>query len=324
MRHSKALGNTLLLVTAMVWGMAFVFQRKGMDHIGPLTFNAVRQVLASLALFVMVLASDAYNKAKGTLPSRTMTAEHFRLYKKNTLEGGIVLGVIVTLAGEFQQIGIVSTSAGKAGFITALYVVLVPVASFLFFRKYTGVLQVAAVVIATVGLYLLSVKEGFSIEKGDIWIMACAVFWTIYILACDRYSPVADTIRMSFIQFVCAAVLQIVIAMALEGPASSGWQGWGYYGQSLREAMTAIAYCGLVSSGIGFTGQIVGQKYTDAVSASLIMCLESVFAAIFGVLILREMMSGRELAGCVIMFAAIILSQLPSPRRKANMGMPKA
>ncbi len=324
MKHSKALGNLLLLVTAMVWGMAFVFQRKGMDHIGPLSFNAARQVLASLALLVMVLASDAYNKAKGTLPSRTMNAEHFRLYKKNTLKGGIALGVVVTLAGELQQIGIVSTSAGKAGFITALYVVLVPVASFLFFRKRTGVLQLAAVAIATVGLYLLSVKEGFSVESGDIWIMGCAIFWTLYILVCDRYSPVADTIRMSFIQFVCAAVLQIVIAMIFEGPASSGWQGWSYYAQGLKEALTAIAYCGLVSSGIGFTGQIVGQKYTDAVSASLIMCLESVFAAIFGVLVLREMMSSRELIGCIVMFAAIILSQLPDPQRKAYMGMPEA
>jgi drug/metabolite transporter (DMT)-like permease len=309
----------------MIWGMAFVFQRTGMEHIGPLSFNAARQLLAALTLLVLVIISDAVNKKRGTLPSRVYTAKRFADYKKNTLIGGTLAGVVLVFAADTQQIGMVSTSAGKSGFITALYVVLVPIAGYIIFRNRPTKLQWFAVVMATGGLYLLSVRDGFgSIESGDLWLIACAFGYMFYILVCDRYAYRSDPIRMSFIQFVVSGVLQVFIALIFEGPFSSGWSGWGDYMVCFREAAVALAYCGIASSGLGFTGQILGQKYTDSVSASLIMCLESVFAALAGAIFLRERMAARELTGCIIMFAAIIISQLPEPKRKAPMGMPKA
>ena len=324
MKKSKALGNTVLLVTAMIWGLAFVFQRTGMDYIGPMSFNAARHILASLALLVLIVGLDAIKRKKGELPSQTMSPEEFAAFKKNTLKGGLYCGAVLVFAASMQQLGLVSTSAGKAGFITAMYVVLVPVAGFIFLKKRTGKLQFFAVALATAGLYLLSVKEGFTIEKGDLYVMACALGYTLYILIVDKYAPVSDPVRMSFIQFAFAFVLTCIIVLFTEGPYSIYWHGPEEYFDSFRYAAVGILYCGIMSSGVGYTGQIVGQRYTDSVSASLIMCLESVFAALFGVLILDEQMSGRELLGCIIMFAAIIISQLPEPRGKASMGMPKA
>ena len=290
-------GNVLLLLTAMIWGAAFVAQSVSMDHIGPFTFQAVRSALGALVLLPVIFITDRKNGA----PSKSRSKAERRLLWR----AGLICGVVFTVASNVQQIGICYTTAGKAGFITAMYIVLVPIAGLLF-RRRPGWNTWAGVVLAVGGLYLLCVQSGFSIGRGDVLVFLSAIAFTVHILVIDHYSPLVDGVRLSCIQFAVCAVLSGAVMLVREQPSAA----------ALAECALPIAYAGIGSCGLGYTFQIIGQKYTSPTVASLLMSLESVFAALFGWLLLREALSARELFGCLLMFAAIVLAQLPLGKKK--------
>ena len=320
MNDKKMLGNLLLLLTAMIWGTAFVFQRVGMDSIEPITFNAARMALAAVMVGALAFGlrqrhskgvprqSDAGASAPGTEVNVTRQAEESDLPWSHTWKGGICCGLFLTAGSVFQQMGVVYTTAGKAGFITAMYMLLVPILNFLLFKKKNSWLVWLAVFLGVGGMYLLCVKEDFTLTRGDILVCICALMFSGHILCCDYFVKLASAVELAAIQFATAAVVSAVIAAFTENPDRAG----------IVAAAVPILYCGVVSGGIGYTLQIVAQKFTDPTIASLLMSLESVFAVIAGSVLLGEQMSSRELLGCAVMFAATVLVQIPRPgERKA-------
>ena len=299
MKNKKMLGNMLLLVTAMIWGTAFVAQRVGMESIGPVTFTSARMWLAAITAGT---ASFFLGRKKPGAESGTeKTAKN-----RTTLFGGICCGLFLAAASLFQQYGIVTTTAGKAGFITALYILLVPVLNRLLFQKRSGLHVWLAIAIGVFGMYLLCMTEGFRLTRGDTLVCCCAVVFSGHILCCDHFSPRGDPVRIAAVQFVTVALVSGIIALLVENPS------WA----QIRAAAIPILWCGIMSGGVGYTLQMVAQGFTGPTVASLLMSLESVFAALTGALLLHERMSRREFLGCVIMFAAIVLVQLPAPKRK--------
>ena len=300
--HSGMFGSALLLIGSIIWGAAFVAQRSGMDSIGPLYFNAIRMALAAAA----VAPAALYARQR---EEKRLSAEEARRIRRQTWIGGLCCGGFLAAASVFQQIGLVYTSAGKAGFITALYMLLVPVIRFTVFRRKQPARVWLAVMIGLIGMYLLCVKEGFSLERGDALMVLCAVMFSGQILCCDYYCSRARGLGLAAIEFAVAAAVSAVGAALTETFSVS----------QLFSAMIPILYCGLLSGGVGYTLQIYGQKYTDPSVASLLMSLESVFAALSGALLLGERMSGRELLGCCVMFAAIILVQIGDHKNKSDL-----
>ena len=312
------LGNLLLLLTAIIWGTAFVFQRVGMDSIEPVTFNAARMALAAVMVGSLAFGlrqrnlKDASKQAEagtathGTTENVTLQEKERKTQWAQTWKGGVCCGLFLTAGSVFQQMGVVYTTAGKAGFITAMYMLLVPVLNFLLFKKKNSWLVWLAVFMGISGMYLLCVKEDFSLTLGDMLVCICALMFSGHILCCDYFVKQAGAVDLAAIQFATAAVVSTVIALFTENP---DWAG-------IAAAAVPILYCGMVSGGIGYTLQIVAQKFTDPTVASLLMSLESVFAVIAGAVLLGEQMSSRELLGCVVMFAATILVQVPLPGEK--------
>ena len=312
------LGNMLLLLTAVIWGTAFVFQRVGMDSIEPVTFNAARMWLAAAAIgLVAVLTGKKNGLQKDTRSAEYTTGgtsdilpadkqDKTQDQRKNTIVGGICCGYFLTAASLFQQMGVVYTTAGKAGFITAMYMLLVPIINFVFFKKKNTWLVWTGVLIGVIGMYLLCIKDGFSLTYGDSLVCICALLFSGHILCCDHFVQLGNPIQISAIQFLTTAVISSIIAWIVEAPSP----------EKILSAAIPILYCGIVSGGIGYTLQMVAQKYTDPTIASLLMSLESVFAVIAGAILLGERMTSRELAGCIVMFAAIVLVQIPLPERR--------
>ena len=295
-RNKQILGNALLILTAMIWGTAFVFQRVGMERIEPITFNAARMALAAVAVGMVSAIPTKAERNRLSILSK----EEIHLYRRNTVFGGICCGTFMAAASIFQQMGIVHTTAGKAGFITAMYMLLVPVINFLLFKKRNSWIVWLAVLIGVVGMYLLCMDSSFRLTRGDTLVCICAVLFSGHILCCDHFVKLGNPIRISAIQFVTCTAISSVAALLLEQPDMG----------KILSAAIPILYCGIISGGLGYTLQIIAQKFTDPAIASLLMSLESVFAVIAGALILGERMSARELWGCVIMFAAIILVQI--------------
>ena len=302
MKNKQLLGNFILLLTAFIWGTAFVAQRVGMELIEPITFNAARMALAAVAVgFVDFLFGL---KEKSEPDKRTPAQQKER--DRNTLLGGIGCGLFLSIASVFQQMGIVYTTAGKAGFITAMYMLLVPVIGFVYFKKKNTWLVWLSVVIGIAGMYYLCITEDFSLAYGDMLVSLCALFFSGHILCCDYFAPKANPIRMSAIQFATATVTSTVVAAIVEEPSV----------EKLISAIVPIVYCGLMSGGLGYTLQIIGQRLTEPTVASLIMSMESVFAVLAGVVLLHEKMTPREITGCLLLFAAIVLVQIRLPGRK--------
>ena len=284
----KALrGSLLLFLGAIVWGAAFAAQRAGMDHIGPFAFSGIRMLIGGLVMFPVSL-----------IAGRKKTE---RPLKRTQLMGGVSCGLLLFAATSLQQIGLVSTDAGKAGFITALYVVLVPVAGWLILRKNPGRIIWAGVLLAVAALYLLCMpRSGLRMETGDLLLLGCAACFTGQILCVDHFAPRVNGAALARDEFLVTGGLSMIIAVFTEQITAEG----------IMEAAVPILYTGLFSSAVGYTLQILGQKDVNPTLASLIMCLESVFAVLFGAVLLGERMSGRETAGCVLMFTAVILAQL--------------
>lgn len=282
----------LLFVAAFIWGTAFVAQSVGMEYIEPFTFSTLRSFIGSAFLIPCIGILGRWKGKK---------AEQTEEDKKELLKGGIVCGVVIFAAANLQQVAMLYTSVGKSGFLTALYIVIVPIIGVAFGKK-PGKKLVAAVALAVVGLYLLCMKAGsFNLEFGDILLLFSAYSFSIHIMVIDHYTQKVDGVKLSCIQFFVCGVLSAMVMLFFEHPSIS----------MIRETLLPLLYVGVLSSGVAYTLQIVGQKGMNPVIASLIMSLESVISAIAGWAVLGQILSKREIVGCVVMFLAIILAQLP-------------
>lgn len=288
--------NFLLLITAMIWGFSFVAQRQGMEHVSPFTFNAIRFAIGATSLLPII----ALNRRK------QKTGYQSSLISLPGLTGGISLGLALFFGSSFQQIGIVYTTAGKAGFITGLYVILVPILGLLWKQK-TGRGTWIGAILAVIGMYFLSVTDDLSISKGDLLVLISALFWAIHVQLISWFSQKFDTILLSLYQFVFCSAFSWLGAFQLETITMSG----------VRGALFPILYTGIFSVGIAYTLQVVAQKRAHPGHAAIILSLESVFAVVGGYLFLAEIISMRGLFGCGLMLAGMVLSQLLS-RRKVN------
>lgn len=302
----KFRGNLLLLLTAAIWGSAFVAQSVGMDYIEPFTFNGIRQIIAAVVLVPVayIFVNRDRRIAQSGEGYTEPTAEEKKQSVRTHIIGGFWCGVCLFVASSLQQIGIQYTTAGKAGFVTALYILIVPILG-IFLKKRVRPILWFCVIIAAVGLYLLCMQGGFGLEKGDFYVFLCAIVFSLHILVIDHYSPKTNGVALSCIQFAFAGLFAIPPILLFENPEMT----------YIIMAWKPILYAGILSGAGGYTLQILGQKNTDPTVASLLLSLESVFAVISGMIILHEMMSGRELLGCALMFAAIILAQLPERKK---------
>ena len=317
MRTHKVRNTIFLFLTAMIWGAAFVAQSVSMDYIGPFTFICLRSVIGGLFLIPVIIVIDSIRKksqdeninAEGleTDLYKIKIEEKQRLSWKNKrlLESGIVCGIFLFLANCFQQTGIQYTTVGKAGFITTFYIIIVPLIG-LFFKKYCGILTWIGVVVALAGLYFLCITQKLTIQRGDALILCCSVLYAGQILAIDHYNPFVDGVKMSCIQFLTGGILGAVFMFLFENPSIA----------MILSAAGPILYTGIMSTGVGYTLQIVGQKGLNPTVAALILSLESVFSALSGYVFLHQVLTIRELIGCALMFIAIVLAQLPDIRRK--------
>ena len=299
MKQSELKGNLILLLTALIWGCAFVAQSVSMDYVGPFTFQSIRSLMGACVLIPVFLVIDHSKRKNGTYQAPTASD------KKTQLIAGIICGIIMTIAGNLQQIGIQYTTAGKAGFITAIYILIVPILG-IFIKKKVSPRLWCCVGMALIGLYLLSVTEGFSeINKGDIYVLLCAVAFAFHILAVDYFVDKVDGVRLSSMQFFVCGILSGILMLIYETPSID----------NILAAALPILYAGILSCGVAYTLQIIGQKYTNPTMASMIMSLESVFAVLGGMILLHETLSLREAFGCVLMFVAILIPQLPEKQK---------
>lgn len=293
-------GNLMLLLAAFIWGSTFVAQKSGMDLIGPFTFNGIRCLIGGL-----VLIPVCFLFAKNDPIPENASAEEKKSYNKTLLLGGLCCGIVVFFASNLQQFGLLYTTAGKSGFITVLYVVLTPVCG-LFLKQKVRPVTWLCVIMALFGLYLLCFKAGSPINFGDILTFLGALGFTAHILVIDYFSPKVNGVKMSCLQFLVCGCISVPLAFIFE---EIDWA-------NVFNCWLPILYAGILSCGVAYTLQIVAQKDTTPVVACIMMSMESVFAVICAALILGEMMTVKELIGCVIMFAAVIIVQLPSKEER--------
>lgn len=279
----------MLAIAALVWGAAMSFQSEGMDHIGPLTFQAVRFMLGGTVLLPIVFLLGKKDPGEGTKGYNP----------RGVFIGGGVCGIFLMIACTLQQYGILYTTVGKAGFLTSLYIIAIPIFG-IFLKKKIGRIVWVGVLLAMVGMYLLCMKESLVLSRGDTLVFICAIVFSFQIMAIDKYAALYNGIKLSCIQFYVCGILSLIVMFMFERPS---------FGRIL-DAWVPIVYTGAFSCGIGYTFQTIAQKDLQPAVASILMSLESVFAAVFGWILLGQKMSGREIAGCIIMFAAIILVQV--------------
>ena len=304
MKKNRALGSSLLLfLTACIWGMAFVSQSKGMEYMHPFTFNGVRSLIGALSLVVYLALTGKLKKGVFT-----------RAQWKQNLKAGFWCGLALTTASTLQQFGILYTTVGKAGFITTLYIIFVPLAGIFLKKKIPGIIWVAAAM-AAVGMYLLCMTESLMLGSGDIMVFICAIVFAVHILVIDHYAAETDGVVVSCIQFLVCAVICMAGAVIWGAPTVS----------QLVSGKWALLYAGVMSCGVAYTLQIIGQKGVNSTVAALIMSLESVVAAVagwaafrIGLLSADQTLTPVQIAGCVVVFAAVILAQLPTEWFSAN------
>lgn len=293
---TNSIGNGFLLLSAaFIWGIAFVAQSVGMDYLGPLSFGASRFLLGAVVLLPVIAFRRRQNQKKGIAPAGV----------KITWIGGICCGLALCAASTLQQIGILYTSVGKAGFITTLYIIIVPILGIFLKKRVPGKVWPCAV-LAAIGMYLLCMSESLQIGKGDVLVFICAFLFAIQILLADHFVELADPVEISCIQFLTSGVILTILMFVFETPHWSDFVA----------AWLPIAYAGILSSGVAYTLQLIGQKGMDPTIASLLLSMESTFSVLAGWVILKQKLTVKELIGCVLMFTAVILVQLPG--RSAN------
>lgn len=286
----------MLVMAALIWGTGFVAQSLGNGYVGPFTFNGVRNLIASVVLIPCIWLLQKIKEKNQTELEEEKQPED----KKTLLIGGICCGLALFFASSMQQIGICYTTVGKAGFITACYIVIVPILG-IFLKKKVSKKVWVAVVLAVVGLYFLCITEKFTIGKGDIYIFICAVLFSVHIIVIDHFAPKVDGVKLSCIQFFVAGIISLLPIFGFEHPQLA----------DIIKSAGPILYAAVMSSGVAYTLQIVGQKGVNPTLASLLLSLESCFSVLAGWVFLHQVLSAREAFGCVVMFAAVILAQLP-------------
>lgn len=330
MKKAELKSAGLLFLAAFIWGIAFVAQSVGMEYVGPLTFNGSRFLLGGTVLLPLI----AYRKQKarrretgdgtsfkGTkerteiqeeLPTDSSirksieeSAQDKRKQRKVTLVGGLCCGIAICTASMLQQYGIQYTSVGKAGFITALYIVIVPVLGIFMKKKVPAIVWISAVV-AAIGFYFLCITENFALNKGDMLVFLCAICFSFHILVIDHFSPKADGVELSCIQFYVSGIICSILALLLEQPSL----------EAIVSGALPILYAGILSCGVAYTLQIIGQANMNPTVASLILSLESVISVLAGWVLLKETLTGRQTFGCILVFGAVILAQLPLPKKQ--------
>lgn len=297
MKTNQMKNSLLLFLAAFIWGTAFIAQSKGMDHLSPFAFNGVRNLIGATFLFGLVMVRKISN------PSI-----YEGIDRKFTVKGGILCGIALTCSSMLQQYGILHTTVGKAGFLTTLYVIFVPIAGILFKKKVEWQVWLAAGM-GAVGIYLLCMTESFSLSFGDTLVLLCAVGFTVHIMVIDHFSPHTDGVLLSFIQFAFCGIVCTVLSFFFGAPTVD----------TVKGALGSLLYAGVMSSGVAFTLQIIAQKDLNPTIAALLMSLESVIATISGVVAFKigflktdQTMTLRQVLGCVIVFSAVILVQLPT------------
>ena len=285
--------NILLVLTALIWGCAFVAQSAGMDYVGPFTFNMARFLIGAIVLLPVIWFMDCQRK----------TGAEKGAGQKTLIIGGICCGIALAVASTLQQWGILFTTVGKAGFITAMYIVIVPLLG-IFIGKKVRPLIIGCVAIAVVGFYFLCMTESLRLGLGDFLVLLCAIAFSIHILVIDHFSPKVDGVKMSAIQFLTAAIISAVPTLLWEQPVFT----------EILQAWQPVLYAGVMSCGVAYTLQIIAQKNADPTVASLLLSLESVFSVLAGWVLLGQGLSLKELFGCVLIFCAIILAQLPEKK----------
>lgn len=304
MKKQTIHSNLMLLLATFIWGTAFVAQSTGMEHIGPFTFNVIRFFIGALVLLPVILLRDRAAGKRFTLFGTDDPQE-----KRALLRAGLLCGLILCFASGFQQIGVKYTTVGKSGFLTTLYVVLVPLFG-LFAGKRVRPVVWLAVAAALIGAYLLCVSESLPINIGDVCVIICAVFFSFHILFIDRYAAQVDSLRFSALQFLVCSVATSVFMLLFETPAA----------ENIAAAWGSLLYTGVLSCGVAFTLQVVAQKHIHPVVATLLFAMESVFAVLSGWLLLDETLTLREGLGCVLVFASVILAQLPEKKKAEISG----
>lgn len=298
---SKIINSLLLLLTAMIWGSSFVAQSVSVEFVGPFTFQGIRTTMGGLVLLPLIAFLERgkpVGDRRPLLPIRT---------DKKLLEAGIVCGIIMAVASNLQQIGIQYTTAGKCGFITAFYVMLVPVIATVFLRRRYRWMTWLGVAVAMLGFYFLCIQDDFSVARGDMIVFLCAVGFSLHILAIDHYVDLVDGVRFSCLQFLVSGIVSLICMVIFEKPQLP----------MILAAWKPILYSGILSCGVGYTLQVLCQKNVEPALASLLMSLESVFSVLFGWLLLHELLSARELIGCALTFAAVLLVELTPEKAQA-------
>lgn len=306
MKKTQVRNSFLLLLTAIIWGSAFVAQSVGMEHVEPFTFTFTRSIIGGVVLIPVIILLRKTDSVAMRSDMQGVNAAVIHGITKYEWLGGICCGIALCTASNFQQIGMLHTTVGKSGFITALYVVIVPILG-LFLRKRVPALIWFCVVLSVAGLYLLCMPKGaFSLAQGDVLVLICALLFSFHILIIDYFSPKGDGVVISCIQFFVCGILSGIIMLFVENPTFA----------NIMDAKWSILYAGALSSGVAYTLQVVAQKGVNPTVASLILCLESVVAVLAGWIILGDKLTSRELAGCILMFVAIVLAQLPTPKKE--------
>lgn len=299
MKNVSLKSSFFLLMAAFIWGVAFVAQSVGMDYMGPFSFNGGRFLMGSVVLLPIVL-TNRNKKKKANIEQAGW---------KITILGGCCCGLALCMASLLQQVGIMYTTVGKAGFITTLYIIIVPIMGIFLKKKVSGKVWISAFV-AAIGMYLLCMSEKLSLSKGDTFVFACAIVFSVHILVVDYFAPKADGVELSCIQFLTAGIICSIGAAIIEKPVLGDFIA----------GIIPLAYAGILSCGVAYTFQILGQKNTNPAIASLLLSLESVFSVLAGWMILGQAMNARELFGCGLVFAAVILVQLPQKTEKKAIG----
>lgn len=304
---SKSLrGSIILTLAALIWGSAFVAQSVAMDHVGPFTYQTVRSFLASGFIFLLAYANSLIQKKKGTYVKPTKQSV------KRLLIGGTVCGLALGVAANLQQFGIKYTTVGKAGFVTALYILFVPILSLLLFKKKPSLKVWCGIGIAVVGLYLLCMNESLTVSKGDIFVFFCSVCFAVHIICCDKFAGNCDCFYLSCVQFFVNGIVSCILMLIFEP------NGIAVFSQNFSAVWFTVAYAAIMSSGLAYTFQLLGQRDVNPTLASLLMSLESVFAVLSGMVVLGQIPTFKEGLGCVLMFAAIILAQLPDKKKSVE------
>lgn len=297
--HQRFRETVLPLLAAFIWGTAFVGQSVAGDYLPPFAINALRSLVAALTLALVICLFRRWERKHGRTPKKQD--------RRAMLLGGVLCGTALTVASNLQQVGLIDTSAGKASFITALYIVIVPLCG-LFAGRRVGAGVWCAVGLATAGLYLLCLQSGFTVQRGDFFVFLCALGFSAHILLIDHFTKTVDGLYLSLVQFVTCMLLSGAVSLLTEEVRFAGFRQW----------IWPILYVGVLSSGVAYTLQIIAQKGSNPTVVSLLLSLESVFGVLSGAVLLHERLSGRELLGCALMFAAVILSQLPAPKKKGE------